>query len=55
MFDTIKATNWSMTFYDCTNLVEINGVLDFSKGNLSNTFTNCSKLEKVKLKNLASL
>lgn len=55
MFDTIKATNWTRTFYNCTNLVEINGVLDFSKGNLSNTFTNCPKLEKVKLKNLASL
>lgn len=55
MFDTLKATNWVRTFYGCTNLVEINGVLDFSKGNLSSTFTNCSKLEKVKLKNLASL
>lgn len=55
LFDSIKATNWLRAFYGCTNLVEINGILDFSKGTLNNTFNNCSKLEKVKLKNLASL
>lgn len=55
MFDSIRATNWARTFYGCENLIEINGILDFSKGTLNNTFGNCSKLEKVKLKNLASL
>ena len=51
-WDTSKITNFSDTFNGCTNLREINGVIDMSLAeNYLNMFNNTNNLSGVRIKN----
>lgn len=50
--DTSGVTNFGYMFFDCKELVNINGTIDMkSCTDYTNMFYNCSKLRGVKIKN----